>query len=103
MPRSELNVQFDLERIECHDEGDGWGDAEPYLWTVFFKVDGDTVSLGDDLFLHGTATVTTTPGSHGNLGNTDVGEGDTLIVPSAIGEHTTRLRPIPVPDRKSVV
>lgn len=98
MPRSELNVQFDLERIECHDEGDGWGDAEPYLWTVFFKVDGDTVSLGDDLFLHGTATVTTTPGSHGNLGNTDVGGGDTLIVPSAIGEHTTRLRPIPVPD-----
>ncbi len=98
MARSPLQIQLELDRIHCYDEGDGWGSAEPYLWTVFFKVDGDTVALGDDLFLHGTATIVTTPGSHGNLGDTDVDAGDNVTIPSAIGEFTTTLRPIPVPE-----
>lgn len=97
MARTPLQAQLVLDRIRCHDEGDGIGSAEPYLWTVFFKVDGDTVALGDDLFLHGSATVITTPGSHGNLGDTDVDEGDDIAIPSAIGELVTTLRPIPVP------
>lgn len=97
MARNPLQAQLVLDRIRCHDEGDGIGSAEPYLWTVFFKVDGDTVALGDDLFLHGSATVITTPGSHGNLGDTDVDEGEDIAIPSAIGELVTTLRPIPVP------
>lgn len=98
MSRDPLQVQILLDRLHCHDEGDGWGNAEPYIWTVYFKVDGDTVALGDDLFLHGTATVVTTPGSHGNLGDTDVDAGDDVAVPSAIGRFVTTLAPIPVPD-----
>lgn len=97
MARNSLQAQLVLDRIRCHDEGDGIGSAEPYLWTVFFKVDGDTVALGDDLFLHGHATVIPTPGSHGNLGDTDVDEGDDIAIPAAIGELVTTLRPIPVP------
>ena len=38
-------VDITLRNIHCSDEGDGPGSAEPYLWTVFFKVDGDTVSF----------------------------------------------------------
>ena len=30
---------------------------QTYLWTLFFKIDGDTVTLGADLKLHGSATV----------------------------------------------
>ncbi len=97
MARTPLQAQLVLDRIRCHDEGDGIGSAEPYLWTVFFKVDGDSVVLGDDLFLHGSATVISTPGSHGNLGDTDVDQGDDLAIPSAVGELVTTLRPIPVP------
>jgi hypothetical protein len=97
MARNPLQIQLVVDRIRCHDEGDGLGSAEPYLWTVFFKVDGDTVSLGDDLFLHGSATVVPTPGSHGNLGDTDVDGGEDILVPSAIGELVAELRPIPVP------
>jgi hypothetical protein len=97
MSRSPLQVQILLDHLHCHDEGDGWGSAEPYMWTVYFKVDGDTVALGDDLFLHGTATVTSTPGSHGNLGDTDVDAGDDVPVPAAIGRFSTALTPIPVP------
>jgi hypothetical protein len=97
MARNPLQVQLVIDRVRCHEGGDGVGGAEPYLWTVFFKLDGDTVALGDDLFLQGRATVMPTPGSHGNLGDGDVDEGEALVVPSAIGELVTTLRPIPVP------
>lgn len=96
---NDLNVEFKLERIHCHDEGDGPGNAEPYLWTVFFKVDGDTCVINSDgpsIFLQGTPTVITTPGNHGNLGDTDVDEGDDVAIPSIIGEYRTRMKPIPL-------
>jgi hypothetical protein len=97
MARDVLRVWLKLDRIHCHDEGDGWGSAEPYLWTVFFKIDGDTVALTESLTLSGTPTVVATPGSHGNLGDTDVDAGDDLSIPSAIGDWSPFLTPIPVP------
>lgn len=97
MARSTLNVQFDLTHIKCHDEGDGWGSAEPYLWTVFFLVDGSTISVNSGLTLSGQATLHFTPGSHGNLPNDDVDAGETVPVPAAIGEWQTLMKPIPVP------
>lgn len=97
MARKTLNVKIMLNEIHCRDEGDGWGNAEPYLWTVFFKIDGDTVSLTDALTLSGNATVHTTPGSHGNLDDTDVDAGDHVPVPVDIGEWQTNLKPIPAP------
>jgi hypothetical protein len=98
MARDTLRVWLELDRIHCHDEGDGWGSAEPYLWTVFFKIDGDTVALTESLTLSGTPTVVTTPGSHGNLGDTDVDAGDDITIPSAVGEWNPFLTPIPVPE-----
>jgi len=98
MARDVLRVNFNLDRIACYDEGDGWGNAEPYLWTVFFKIDGSSVHLTDGLRLSGTATVETTPGSHGNLGTTDVDAGDVVPIPNSIGTWSPLLTPIPVPD-----
>lgn len=97
MARSTLNVQFDLTHIKCHDEGDGWGSAEPYLWTVFFLVDGSTISVNSGLTLSGDATMHFTPGSHGNLPNDDVDAGETVTIPAALGEWQTLMKPIPVP------
>ncbi|MFT3947574.1 MAG: hypothetical protein QM763_11450 [Agriterribacter sp.] len=96
--RNNLNVTFNFDRLKCYDEADGWGSAEPYMWTIFFKIDGTTCRLNDSLMLEGTATIFTTPGSHGNLGDNDVDAGDTVSVPSAIGEKSMVLTPIPVPD-----
>ena len=98
MARDVLKIDFDLDRIVCHDEGDGWGNAEPYLWTVFFKIDGDTISVTEGLTLAGNATVQTTPGSHGNLNDSSVDAGDTVQIPAAIGRWDTNLKPIPVPE-----
>ncbi len=95
-----LNIEFKLDRIHCFDEGDGPGNAEPYLWTVFFKVDGDSVVVNSDdpgnVHIQGAPTVVTTPGNHGNLGDTDVDEGDDVAVPAIIGEYRTVLKPIPL-------
>jgi hypothetical protein len=57
---------------------------------VFFKIDGDGVALTDALKLSGSATVVTTPGSHGNLGTSDVDAGDDVSIPSALGEWSPR-------------
>lgn len=97
---NDLNVVLKLDRIRCHDEGDGPGNAEPYLWTVFFKADGDSLVVNSSgpvaPFLQGAPTVVGTPGNHGNLGTTDVDEGDTVAVPAIIGEYRTLMKPIPL-------
>lgn len=103
MPRDSLLTRIEVDRIHCHDEGDGPGSAEPYLWTVFFKVDGENVAVNSALSLTGEGTIQVTPGSHGNLPNSDVDDGEDIAVPSSIGEWQSVLQPIPVPDSLSGV
>ncbi len=97
---TDLSVAIKLDQIICRDEGDGPGNAEPYLWTVFFKVDGDTVVIESSgpaaPFVSGPPTVVGTPGNHGNLGTNDVDEGDTVAIPAVIGEYRTVMKPIPL-------
>ncbi len=101
MARDDLLTRLELTKVHCHDEGDGPGSAEPYLWAAFFKVDGSTISVTTGLGLAGEATTQFTPGSHGNLVNTDVDEGEDVPIPASIGEWQTVLTPIPVPDSLS--
>ncbi|HET7303570.1 MAG TPA: hypothetical protein VFJ12_03335 [Segeticoccus sp.] len=95
--RTTLNLQVLLENVHCYDEADGWGSAEPYLWTCFFKVDGDSFAV-ESVGLIGSPVLSASNGSHGNLGDTDVDAGDDVPVPDAIGAWTTKLKPIPVND-----
>jgi hypothetical protein len=89
-----LDVKLKLNNVHCNDEGDGIGSAEPYLWTVFFKIDGDTTQVNPALTLQGSATVVTTAGNHGDLPNHDVDPGENVPIPVALGEFNTRLKPI---------
>lgn len=89
-------VNITLRNIHCSDEGDGPGSAEPYLWTVFFKIDGDTASVQDGA-LQGTATVVGTSGNHGDLGpfGSDVDPGEDVPIPPSLGQFSSFVRPIP--------
>lgn len=96
--RATQNLEVLLQEVHCHDEGDGWGNAEPYIWTVFFKVDGDNFAVQAGSGLIGSPTIVSSNGSHGNLGNTDVDAGNVVPVPEAVGSWTTKLKPIPIND-----
>jgi hypothetical protein len=100
IPMQDLNIEIKLETVRCRDEGDGPGNAEPYLWTVFFKADGETLVVNSDgpnpVFVQGPPIVAGTPGSHGNLGTGSVDAGDVVAIPAIIGEYRTVMKPIPL-------
>lgn len=92
-----LNVVLKLNEIICHDEGDGWGSAEPYLWAIFFKIDGMSV-WQNGVMLGGEADFRFSHGSHKNLPNHDVDPGEAVGIPSPVGEWSTILKPIEIDD-----
>jgi hypothetical protein len=110
MARSTYDVLVDLDRIICHDEADGCGVAEPYLWAAFFRIGGDDVTIVLDgidsdtspptaiVHLEGSPSMQFGSGSHGNLGTRDVDAGDTVNIPETVGQFEARLKPIPIPE-----
>ena len=98
---------YRLETLKAVDEGDGPGEAAPYLWVVYFKLDGDTMNWrvsrdGSEfgLTLEGTPVVSVPAGGHGNLGVSEAGKtvdaGETLPIPGSVGEWRSVLRPLPI-------
>ncbi len=96
-PPDLLHVVVHLHRIHCYMEGDGWGSAEPYLWSIFFKIDGTTVQQdpNNPFALVGGAEFYFGPGSHGNLSSHDVDPGDSVSAGPA-GVWQTKLSRITV-------
>lgn len=97
--RGTLDVNVRLTELHCVDEGDGPGTAEPYLWVLFYKLDGETVSMGTGAKLQGNVLTKRIPSpGHGNLGSRDVDAGDTIPIPGDLGAWRTNLVPIPIVD-----
>jgi hypothetical protein len=88
-----LNVNVNLSKLTLHETEDTHGD-EPFLWTVFFKLDGDTVNF-QSKSISFLPTVSSTSGSHRNItSETNVGSGRTLNIPSWVGKYSTVLKTI---------
>jgi hypothetical protein len=76
----DLNVRLALESLRCWIRGEGGEADEPYVMTVFFKVDGDTVIFdAGTLKMRGQATVVGTDSGQRDLGRKSVYASD--IVP----------------------
>lgn len=69
---------------------------EPFLWTFFLKLDGDTVrqTFPNSTGFQSSIQVFTAGGSHGNLNATGVKTTRRIPIPPHIGGHLTTLRPI---------
>lgn len=93
------NVQAKLQTLHCYQTNES-GSAEPYMFTVFFKVDGDTAFLDarKSVYLQGSATIVDSPGEQGDLGVSGVSAGGDIPIPPSVGEWSTVLKPIPITD-----
>ncbi len=84
-----------LDRLICVQKAYPLGTDEPYLWNIFFKLDGSTVSGMPGPNFQGTPVVVAAPGEHGNLGTSGVRTGDIVRVPPTVGRWTTPVSTIP--------
>jgi hypothetical protein len=92
-----INVRVELDTVRWRQIEAGTvlfspAKAEPYLWTVFFKID-DSALTGQPV-----ATVVGLRGSHGDLGVGSVHPPASVPVPTSIGRWDTGLRPLPAGD-----
>lgn len=90
-----MKLTVSLDTITCNHPPRRARRKPPYLWTVFFKLDGSGLSLSPEFELKGEVQFHFTHGSHGNLGTVTVGEA--VPISSYLGHWETSLEPIPVP------
>jgi hypothetical protein len=92
-----FNVKIKLETLTCHNKTEKWGKAVPYLWTIFFRIDGDSVIIAHDFKLVGKGVFQYGKGSHGNLNISSIEKGQTVSIPKDVGEWTTYMKPFLIP------
>lgn len=92
-----FNVKIKLKSLTCHDKTEKWSKALPYLWTIFFRIDGDSLLIANDFKLVGKGVFKFGEGSHGNLGISRIEKGQTIYIPVKVGEWTTHLTPFHIP------
>ena len=92
-----IYIKLGLNQLTCHHRPEGWTYSEPYLWNVFFKIDGSCVRINNQFFLEGKPVYHFSQGSHGNLHAKDMSSGESITIPKEVGEWRTPLVPLHVP------
>lgn len=94
MRPAEVDVRFELHRLECKKTEDSGGD-EPCMWILGFKVDADTLGPPETGVLPtlGVATFEGPPHFRHVVGAGTVYAGKTYPIPPALGQRAFRLRP----------
>ena len=91
------DVNLRLISLKRHKKGNGWGTDKPYLWPIYYKIDGEGITLTKEFLLEGAPIFQTTTGSHGNLGVKSMGKKDRIDVPEQIGLWKTTFEPLHIP------
>jgi hypothetical protein len=91
------HIKLSLNQLTCHQHPEGWTYSEPYLWNIFFKIDGSCIRINNKFFLEGKPVYHFSQGSHGNLHAKDMNSGETIAIPKEVGEWRTPLVPLHVP------
>lgn len=87
-----------IDKLICHNSGQRKNAAlHPFMWCIFFKVDGEGIIITDQFKLAGKAGVHFSAGSHQNLGNMRVETGSALNIPPAVGQWNNQLVPLKIP------
>jgi hypothetical protein len=96
--RTDLKITFHLDHFYYYNENYEWTTEMPYFWFSFFKIDGDTCKLNEDLKLEGNAVVSSSFTKMENLNNIEPDKYDVIRIPSQLGFEQVKLKPIPVPE-----
>lgn len=91
-----IQLQIALHTLSLHRKAKSWGNAEPYLWNIFFRIDGEAITINPDFTISGKGIFTFSEGSHKNLRNT-IHRDNILHIPQNIGVWKTELHPVRVP------
>lgn len=92
-----LHIKLSLTQFKCLDKAEGWTNTEPYLWNVFFKIDGSTITVTDQFLLEGKPAYHFSKGSHGNLNASNISGGDVVGIDAEVGTWSTSLVPLKIP------
>lgn len=94
----QLNTIVRLKNVKVNDEADGSGNAEPYLWPVFFKIDLASLAGGNPI----GKWVYAPNGSHGNLGkNWDARQ--VIPITTNIGLWETNVNSLLLPEKNRII
>ncbi|MFT5834543.1 MAG: hypothetical protein ACI97N_002183 [Cognaticolwellia sp.] len=91
-----IQLQIALHTLSLHKKRTSWGNAEPYLWNIFFRVDGEAITINPDFTISGKAIFSFSKGSHNNLRGS-IHRDNILHIPQDIGIWETELHPIKIP------
>lgn len=94
IPKQKL--RFQLESLEClaHPTLEK---AAPYLWNIFFRIDGQCMKITERLRLDGRVMAHFSEGSHDNLGTEAIVLNQAIAIPQEVGEWSTLIEPLHLP------
>ncbi|MCB9234105.1 MAG: hypothetical protein H6581_20790 [Bacteroidia bacterium] len=90
-------VVLELKTLTCHRQEEGPQGARPYLWNVFFRIDGEGLKITNEFRLEGKGIYHFSAGSHGNLSPDNVHDGQVVRIPAQVGRWETRITPFMLP------